>query len=345
MSGSKYNKSNIMFVDEAEIYVKGGNGGHGCVSFRREKFIPRGGPDGGDGGDGGSVYLEACPDIDTLMDFAGHHHWKAENGKPGKGKNMTGKSGEDKIVRVPLGTLVYDKETGLLLKDLTEPGQRVCVAEGGKGGRGNKHFASSTQQAPRYAEPGMPGKERTLKLELKLIADVGLVGLPNAGKSTLVSRVSAAKPKIANYPFTTLNPILGIVEISRHRRFVIADLPGIIEGAHEGAGLGDEFLKHIERTRVLLHLIDIAPFDGPKPIEAYQIIRNELEKYSDVLANKPEIIVANKMDLTSAKERFEEFRQQINKPVYAISAVTGQGVSELMEVLWQSVQDSKSKEE
>ncbi len=334
-----------MFVDEAEIYVKGGNGGHGCVSFRREKFIPRGGPDGGDGGDGGSVYLEACPDIDTLMDFAGHHHWKAENGKPGKGKNMTGKSGEDKIVRVPLGTLVYDKETGLLLKDLTEPGQRVCVAEGGKGGRGNKHFASSTQQAPRYAEPGMPGKERTLKLELKLIADVGLVGLPNAGKSTLVSRVSAAKPKIANYPFTTLNPILGIVEISRHRRFVIADLPGIIEGAHEGAGLGDEFLKHIERTRVLLHLIDIAPFDGPKPIEAYQIIRNELEKYSDVLANKPEIIVANKMDLTSAKERFEEFRQQINKPVYAISAVTGQGVSELMEVLWQSVQDSKSKEE
>ncbi len=332
-----------MFVDEAEIYVKGGNGGHGCVSFRREKFIPRGGPDGGDGGNGGSVYLEATPHIDTLMDFAGHHHWKAENGKPGRGKNMTGKSGEDKIVHVPLGTLVYDKDTGLLLKDLTEPGQRVCVAAGGRGGRGNKHFASSTQQAPRYAEPGKPGQERTLKLELKLIADVGLVGLPNAGKSTLVSRVSAARPKIANYPFTTLNPILGIVELSRHRRFVIADLPGIIEGAHEGAGLGDEFLKHIERTRVLLHLIDIVPFDGPEPIKAYEIIRNELEKYSDVLADKDEIIVANKMDLTDAQEKLDEFRKEIDKPVYAISAVTGQGLADLMDILWRAVQDNKQQ--
>ncbi len=332
-----------MFVDEAEIYVKGGNGGQGCVSFRREKFIPRGGPDGGDGGNGGSVYLEATPDIDTLMDFAGHHHWRAENGKPGKGKNMTGKSGQDKIVHVPLGTLVYDKETGLLLKDLTQPGQRVCVAAGGKGGRGNKHFATSTQQAPRYAEPGQPGQERTLKLELKLIADVGLVGLPNAGKSTLVSRVSAARPKIANYPFTTLNPILGIVELSRHRRFVIADLPGIIEGAHEGAGLGDEFLKHIERTRVLLHLIDVSPFNASEPIKAYETIRNELEKYSNVLANKTEIIVANKMDLTNSHERFEQLKEQLNKPIYAISAVTGKGLSELMEALWHIVKENKQE--
>ena len=330
-----------MFVDEAEIYVKGGDGGAGCVSFRREKFIPRGGPDGGDGGDGGSVYLQASTDVDTLMDFAGHHHWRAENGRPGRGKNMTGRSGEDKIVRVPLGTLVYDKDTGLLLKDLTEDGQRVCVAAGGRGGRGNKHFASSTQQTPRYAEPGQPGQERTLKLELKLIADVGLVGLPNAGKSTLVARVSSARPKIADYPFTTLNPVLGIVELSRHRRFVIADLPGIIEGASKGAGLGDEFLKHIERTRVLLHLIDIMPMEGPEPAEAYEIIRNELTEYSDVLANKPEIIVANKMDLTGAEGRLEEFREKIGKQVHPISAVTGRGVAELMELAWQVVQESK----
>ncbi|NLX05977.1 MAG: GTPase ObgE [Phycisphaerae bacterium] len=328
-----------MFIDRAEIYVKGGDGGAGCVAFRREKYVPRGGPDGGDGGRGGSVYLEADENLNTLMDLVGHHHWKAEPGRPGMGKNKTGRSGRDRIVRVPPGTLIYDKEADLLLKDLVEPGQRVCVARGGKGGRGNKAFATSTEQAPQEAEPGLPGQERVLRLELKLIADVGLVGMPNAGKSTLLSRVSAARPKIADYPFTTRHPVLGIAELRNHRRIVIADIPGLIEGAHEGSGLGDEFLRHIERTSVLIHLVDILPPAGD-PFEHYEVIRGELSKYSPVLAAKPEIVAVNKMDLTDAGEALREFRERLgDERVFAISAVTGHGVPELLEHAYRVVQE------
>ena len=240
-----------MFIDRAEIFVKGGQGGHGCVSFRRERFVPKGGPDGGDGGNGGNTYLVADPSISTLLDLTGRHHWIAENGRPGKGKNMTGRRGKDRIVRVPPGTLIYDRDGDRLLKDLDAPDMKVCIARGGKGGKGNQHFASSRNQTPRHATPGGEPDERWLRLELKLIADVGLVGLPNAGKSTLLSRVTRARPKIADYPFTTREPQLGIVELPGYRRFVMADIPGLIEGAHEGVGLGHDFLRHIERTRVI----------------------------------------------------------------------------------------------
>lgn len=335
-----------MFVDEAEIFVKGGDGGDGCVSFRREKYVPRGGPSGGDGGNGGNVYFRSVQGIDTLMDFSGHHHWRAKNGMPGRNKNMTGKGGEDLIIDVPMGTLIYDKETGILLKDLTESNQQVCIAEGGRGGRGNSHFASSVNQTPYNATPGQHGQERMLKLELKLIADAGLVGIPNAGKSTLVSRVSAARPKIADYPFTTMHPVLGIVDIARHRRFVIADLPGLIEGAHEGAGLGDEFLKHIERTRVIVHLIDVMPLDSTNPYEEYKKVRVELEKYSKKLADKPEIVVANKMDLTGAQDSLNKLRDKIGNEVFPISAVTGSGLESLMEYLFEAVSaDKEAKQE
>ncbi|MBN1490704.1 MAG: GTPase ObgE, partial [Phycisphaerae bacterium] len=274
-----------MFVDEAEIFVRAGNGGPGCMSFRREKFIPKGGPDGGNGGDGGDVCLVADADVSTLLDLTGRHHWIARNGTPGMGKNMHGRNGEHCIIRVPPGTLVYDRDHGMLLKDLDQPGMQVCVAQGGRGGRGNEAYKSATNQAPRQADLGEPGQERWLRLELKLIADVGVVGLPNAGKSTLLSRLSRARPKIADYPFTTLEPQLGIVELSGYRRFVMADIPGLIEGAHEGVGLGDAFLRHIERTRVLVHLVDACPMDGsPTPVEAYRTIREELSKYSATLA-------------------------------------------------------------
>ncbi|MCP4245488.1 MAG: GTPase ObgE, partial [bacterium] len=287
-----------MFVDEAEIYAKAGNGGQGCVSFRRERYLPKGGPDGGDGGHGGDVVLRAVAGIDTLLDFAGRHHWTADNGRPGQGKDKTGRSGGDLIVKVPPGTLVYDRDTGLLLKDLAAADVETVIAAGGKGGRGNVRFASSTNQTPREFEPGQPGEHRALRLELKLIADVGLVGLPNAGKSTLLSRLSKARPKIADYAFTTLQPQLGIVALSGHRRFVMADLPGLIEGAHEGTGLGDAFLRHIERTRVILHLVDVQPPPGePAPADAYRMIRRELQAYSQLLADKPEIVAANKIDL------------------------------------------------
>jgi GTP-binding protein len=333
-----------MFVDEAEIYVKGGDGGDGCVGFRREAFVPRGGPDGGDGGNGGSVYFEAVDNIDTLMDFVGHHHWKAESGKKGMGKKMAGRKGKDVVVQVPCGTLIYDRDTNILLKDLTEKGQRVCIAKGGRGGRGNTQFATAVEQAPDHAEPGKPGQERNIKLELKLIADVGLVGLPNAGKSTLLSHVSAARPKIADYPFTTLHPMLGIVELSRYRRMVLADLPGLIEGAHEGAGLGDEFLKHIERTRVIVHMVDILPMDGSDPVANYHLIRNELAKYSEKLAGKPELVVANKMDLTGADEILARLREELDQPVMAISAVTGKGLLPMLENLWNVIEEQREME-
>ena len=334
-----------MFVDVAKIWVKAGDGGHGCVSFRREKFIPKGGPDGGDGGNGGSIFFEAVENVDTLSDFTGKHHFKAGNGQPGQGSNKHGADGKDLIIKAPPGTLIYDTDLDLLLKDLNEIGMKVCVCLGGRGGKGNKQFATSTNQTPRNAQPGKPGQERNIRLELKLIADVGLVGLPNAGKSTLISRCSAARPKIADYPFTTLEPVLGIVELSGYRRFVMADIPGLIEGAHDGAGLGFEFLRHIERTRILVHILDIMPVDGADPLENYKAIREELEQYSKTLADKPEVIVANKIDLDPGGDIVADIQNRLGREVYPISAVTGQGIKELAELLWQKVKEIKSTPE
>ncbi|HSV26937.1 MAG TPA: GTPase ObgE, partial [Sedimentisphaerales bacterium] len=312
-----------MFVDEAKIWVKAGDGGHGCVSFRREKFIPRGGPNGGDGGRGGSVHFLADENLDTLLDFLGKHHWRAGNGKNGMGKNMTGADGADLIVRVPPGTLVYDADLDVLLKDIDKPGMQVCICRGGKGGQGNKAFATSVNQTPRIAQPGKPGQERNIRLELKLIADVGLVGMPNAGKSTLISRCSAARPKIADYPFTTLEPVLGIVELTGYRRFVMADIPGLIEGAHKGTGLGFDFLKHIERTRIIVHLLDLVPVDGSDPAKNYKTIRKELAAHSETLAKKTEVIVANKADLDPDGKALAALKKKLKrKDIVGISAVT-----------------------
>ncbi len=331
-----------MFVDEAKIWIKAGDGGNGCVSFRREKFIPKGGPDGGDGGRGGNVYFEAVENLDTLSDFAGKHHWQAQNGKHGQGKNKTGADGEDLIIRVPPGTLIYDQDLDILLKDLNQTGIKVCVCLGGHGGKGNKQFATSVNQAPRHAEHGKPGQERNLRLELKLIADVGLVGMPNAGKSTLISRCSMARPKIADYPFTTLEPVLGIVELSDERRLVMADLPGLIEGAHAGTGLGFEFLRHIERTRVIVHILDIMPVNGSDPVENYHRIRSELEQYSKTLAEKPEVVVANKIDLDPDGKIVAGLKDRFDTDVIPISAVTGTGIKNLCELLWRKIKEAKA---
>jgi GTP-binding protein len=330
-----------MFIDKAKIWVKAGDGGNGCMSFRREKFIPKGGPDGGNGGKGGSVYFQAVEDLDTLMDFAGKHHWRAQNGQGGSGNNKHGANGQDLIIKVPPGTLIYDAELELPLKDLNEIGMKVCICRGGRGGKGNKAFATSTNQTPRYAEPGKEGQERNIRLELKLIADVGIVGMPNAGKSTLISRCSAARPKIADYPFTTLEPVLGIVELSDFRRFVMADIPGLIEGSHKGSGLGIEFLKHIERTRIIVHILDIMPTVGSDPVGNYRAIRSELEQYSKKLAQKEEVIVANKIDLDPDGKIVKELKKKIRKKVYPISAVTGNGVKELTELLWEKIKETK----
>jgi GTP-binding protein len=331
-----------MFIDQAKIWVKAGDGGHGCLSFRREKFIPKGGPDGGDGGKGGDVYFRAVENLDTLLDFAGKHHWQAQNGQPGSGNNRHGANGQDLIIKVPPGTLIYDTDLNLLLKDLNEIGleARVCLA--GRGGRGNKAFATSTNQTPRYAEQGKEGQERNIRLELKLIADVGLVGMPNAGKSTLISRCSAARPKIADYPFTTVEPVLGIVELSGFRRFVMADIPGLIEGAHAGAGLGHEFLKHIERTTILAHILDIMPADGSDPAENYKTVRSELERHSEALARKQEVIIANKIDLDPNGRIVQDLRNKLDKDVHSVSAVTGEGIKQLSELLWKKVKETKT---
>ncbi len=331
-----------MFIDEAQIQTKAGDGGHGCISFRREKYIPKGGPDGGDGGRGGDVYFQAVENLDTLIDFAGKHHWKAENGQPGSGNNKHGANGRDLIIKVPPGTLIYDTDLSLLLKDLDEVRLKVRVCRGGKGGRGNKAFATATNQTPRNAEAGKKGQERNIRLELKLIADVGLVGMPNAGKSTLISRCSEARPKIADYPFTTIEPVLGIVELSDFRRFVMADIPGLIEDAHSGAGLGYAFLKHIERTTIIAHILDIIPMDSSDPVENYNAIRHELEQYSKVLAQKVEVIIANKIDLDPDGKVVKDLREKLNKEVHPISAVTGSGTKELSEFLWQKVKELKS---
>jgi GTP-binding protein len=333
-----------MFIDEAKIMVKAGDGGDGCISFRREKYIPKGGPDGGDGGDGGDVWFETAQDVDTLLDFSGRHNWEAKNGQPGSGKNSYGSDGQDLILKVPVGTQIYDEDLdGLMLQDMNLPDMRVRICRGGRGGKGNRAFATSTRQAPRIAQPGKPGGQRNLKLVLKLIADVGLVGLPNAGKSTLLSRCSAARPKIASYPFTTLEPILGIVELSDYRRFLAADLPGLIEGAHEGAGLGIDFLKHIERTRIIVHMLDIMPIDGSNPVENYKKIRNELSCYSRELGKKKEVVVLNKIDLDPDGEVLKKIKKKFRKKIFVISAATGKGIKELCEELYKKVQGEKSK--
>ncbi|MFH1613703.1 MAG: GTPase ObgE [Planctomycetota bacterium] len=333
-----------MFIDQAKIWVKAGDGGHGCVSFRREKFVAKGGPDGGDGGNGGSVYFEASPDLDTLLDFSGRSLWKAANGKPGEGANRHGADGQDLVIKVPPGTLIYDIDLDIMIKDLADVGRKVCICRGGRGGRGNKAFATATNQTPRIAQQGKPGQQRNVRLELKLIADVGLVGMPNAGKSTLISRCSSARPKIADYPFTTTEPVLGIVELSDYRRFVMADIPGLIEGAHKGAGLGFEFLRHIERTRVLVHLVDVLPGDGSDPAENYRTIRGELQRYSSTLADKQEIVVANKIDLDTQGKALAKLREKLNCEVVPISAVSGAGIKDLNELLWTKIKTLKDSQ-
>jgi GTPase len=333
-----------MFIDEAEIMVRAGDGGNGCVSFRREKFIPHGGPDGGDGGHGGSVFITSVIGVDTLFDFTGRHDWNAERGGDGAGKDMTGKDGQDMTIQVPPGTIIIDLDRKLTIKDLKEAGQPICVARGGRGGKGNKHFATAANQTPRTAEPGKRGQQRRLKLQLKLIADVGLVGLPNAGKSTLLSRISAARPRVASYPFTTLQPNLGIVELSEFRRYVVADIPGLIEGSHRGLGLGHDFLRHIERTRLIVHLVDISGLDGGDPAHNYHVIRNELAQYSAVLAEKPEIIIASKIDLDPTGEKLADFRRQIGRNMPAVSAVAGKGLPALLEILWTETKKIRDNE-
>ncbi|NLG48629.1 MAG: GTPase ObgE [Chloroflexi bacterium] len=321
-----------MFFDEATITVRGGNGGNGVVSFRREAHVPLGGPNGGNGGKGGDVYLRVNGQMNTLVFFTRQRRFHAENGEHGSGQSKQGRSGDDLYIDVPPGTIVRNQDTGEILGDLVYEGQTLLVAAGGRGGRGNEAFKSSTRQAPRFAEKGAPGESYTLKLELKLIADVGLLGKPNAGKSTLLSRVSAARPKIADYPFTTLSPNLGVVEIDQ-RALVFADIPGLIEGAHEGAGLGLQFLRHVERTRLLVHLLDGA---SPDPLEDFRAINRELALYSEKLAAKPQIVVLNKMDLTEARESLAELQRELGNEVghvYAISAVTGENVRELLRAI------------
>lgn len=326
-----------MFVDRVSIYVRAGSGGSGCVSFRREKYVPTGGPDGGDGGDGGSVIASVSPRLHTLMDLRHRKHYKAPDGRPGRGKNQHGRNGNDVIIEVPPGTVVRDSSKGEVIADLVTPGQVVVVAAGGKGGRGNARFATATRQTPRFAQPGCEGEERWIDLELKLLADVGFVGLPNVGKSTLLSRISAARPKIADYPFTTTRPYLGVVDLGDGRSFVAADIPGLIEGAHRGSGLGHEFLRHIERTKVLVHVIDMAGvIEGHDPIKDFEVVNDEMRLYNPELARRPTIIAGNKIDLPEAKEHYERAQgilSELGKETYPISAVTGEGVKELLEAI------------
>mgnify|MGYP001061537666 FL=1 len=324
----------MKFVDEATIRVQAGNGGHGCLSFRREKYVEKGGPDGGDGGHGGSVYLVADPAMNTLADFRVARKFRAESGQGGAGRNKTGKSGEDLDVVVPCGTVVRDVDTGEIICDLTMPGQRQRVAEGGRGGLGNTRFKSSTNRAPRRTTQGTPGEGRHLALELKVLADVGLLGLPNAGKSTLIAAMSQAKPRIADYPFTTLHPNLGVVRVGRLQSFVMADIPGLIEGASEGAGLGIQFLRHLQRTGLLLHLVDIAPVDGSDPAGAVRAIAQELANFSEDLAVKPRWLVINKIDLLDDEERAAARQRLVEQldwrgPVFEVSAATGEGTEAL----------------
>lgn len=336
----------MKFVDEATIDVKAGDGGNGCVSFRREKFVPLGGPDGGDGGDGGSVWLVADGNLNTLADFRFARRFQAQRGENGRGRNCTGKQGEDKLIPVPAGTLVYDEGTGELMGDLVEPGQRLLVARGGFHGIGNARYKSSTNRAPRQSKPGTPGEQRRLRLELKLLADVGLLGKPNAGKSTLIRAISAARPKVADYPFTTLYPNLGVVRVAEHRSFVVADIPGLIEGAAAGAGLGVQFLKHLSRTGLLLHLVDIAPADGSDPVEDVRAIVRELEAFSSELGWRERWLVLNKVDLLEPAQRRSRVEHIVSRldwdgPVFQISALSGSGTDELVQAIMARLEEKQ----
>jgi GTP-binding protein len=330
-----------VFVDEVEIHVRAGDGGRGCISFRREKYVPRGGPNGGDGGRGGSVIVEADEGLGTLLDFRYRRHYTAQRGGHGEGSDRHGASGDDLVLRVPVGTTIHEPHAGVLLGDLTANGERLEVARGGRGGRGNARFATSTNRAPRRADPGEAGEERTLRLELRLLADVGVVGFPNAGKSTLVSRLSAARPKIADYPFTTLVPTLGLVRLDEEQSFVIADVPGLIPGASEGKGLGLRFLRHLERTRLLVHLLDLDPATGRDPVEDWKTIQAELREYSPELAARPQLIAANKIDLDGAAPRLKRVVAMARRrrlPVFPLAARTGQGLAELRAALGAALQ-------
>jgi len=331
-----------VFIDEAKIQVTGGDGGNGCVAFRREKYVPRGGPSGGDGGRGGSVYLESSVHLNTLLKFRYKREFEAERGRHGEGSNRHGRDGEDLTIALPVGTVVFDEGTSEKLWDFNAPEQKYLAAKGGRGGRGNARFATSTHQAPRKAEPGELGEARTLRLELKLLADVGLVGFPNVGKSTLISRLSAARPKIADYPFTTLEPHLGVVAVDGEHSFVMADIPGLIEGAHEGRGLGVRFLKHVERTRVLLHLIDVADDLDRDPIQDYHVLINELEGFSALMTQKPVLLVATKIDVAVEGRRraaLGDFCRREGKQLYEISGITGEGLEELKRATWATLEE------
>lgn len=331
-----------MFIDKAKIFVKGGNGGHGAVAWRREKYEPSGGPAGGDGGHGGNVVLKVDEGLKTLMDLRYKKHFKANSGENGKSKRQYGKKADDLIIRIPPGTIVKDEETDRVIADLVEDGETFVVAKGGRGGKGNAKFANSTRQAPHFAEGGEKGQQRWIILELKLLADVGLIGFPNVGKSTFLSTVSAAKPKIANYHFTTITPKLGVVKVNDEANFIMADIPGLIEGAHEGTGLGYEFLRHVERTKLLVHIVDISGQEGRDPIEDFHKINEELKKYNEKLSNREQIVVANKIDLPMGKEKFDNFKEEIEKlgyEVYSISSITKEGIKELVYKIWQKLQN------
>jgi len=341
-----------MFVDEVDIHVAAGNGGRGCLAFRREKRVPRGGPSGGDGGHGGSVYIVASPHTNTLINYRFHPEFTAERGEHGQGSNKTGHTGDDLELPVPIGTVVFEKDGDdpdappTLVADLATEGQRVLIAKGGRGGLGNAHFASSTNRAPRKVQPGEPGEIKDLRLELKLLADVGLVGFPNAGKSTLIARISAARPKIADYPFTTLTPNLGVVRLSDDRSFVVADVPGLIEGAHRGQGLGHQFLRHLERTRVLVHLVDVSGASGRDPAADLDTVRRELELFQPTLAAKPQLVAANKIDALdpSHSDEIAALKKRaaaLDLPFLQVSAATGQGVPELLEAMWRRLAASR----
>ncbi|MCM2973695.1 Obg family GTPase CgtA [Larsenimonas suaedae] len=339
----------MQFVDEALITVEAGNGGNGCLSFRREKYVPKGGPDGGDGGNGGSVILIGDESLNTLIDFKYQRFYKAENGQPGQGRQMSGRQGEDLEIRVPIGTSVVDVETLEVIGDITEEGQRLKVAQGGRRGLGNVHFKSSTNRAPRRTVPGTEGDRRQLRFELKLMADVGLLGMPNAGKSTLIRSVSAAKPKVADYPFTTLVPNLGVVKLGAHEHFVMADVPGLIEGASEGAGLGLRFLKHLTRTRLLLHVVDVAPFDERDPAEVIETIAHELEQFSETLAERPRWLVFNKCEMLDDDTRRETIEDIVSRlgwegPVFEISAISGQGTDALVQAVHRWLTEQRTLE-